>query len=341
MSFLPCFQLSVAPPTQGIAAGPSAPPNLCLDLGIEPSCDGPGSSKTPATSKKWGSFNWDRENGWAIEWASIAEFETWLKEEQLTKSIEFVLSSTKTGNRLWTKKWTYVCSRQISGGQKNYEKQHPDWQCKINSKKTGCRCQVVIKHYPHTLTILGYYTEKHDHEIQLANIAYTRLSQAAHDKIKVLLKQKVDQKEIVCEQFSIFSGATDTSLGTLDPRSGKPNNSHDRFISPSHVSKIGRSLLKDEICLHPEDAISIKLWVDKINDEDSLIFHKDRLDPAPEGSGLQDQAFVMCIQTGFQMDAFRHLGNFFIGIDATHNVTQYENYLLFTIIARDRWGHGE
>ena len=104
---------------------------------------------------------------------------------------------------------------------------------------------------------------------------------------------------------------------------------------------MGRSLLKNEICLHPEDAISIRLWIDKIKDEDTLIFYKDRLDPASEGSGLQDQAFVMCIQTGFQLDTFRSLGEFFIGIDATHNVTQYENYLLFTIIARDRWGHGE
>lgn len=104
---------------------------------------------------------------------------------------------------------------------------------------------------------------------------------------------------------------------------------------------MGKSLLKDEICLHPEDAISIKLWKDRINDEDAFIFHKDRLDPASEGSGLQDQAFVMCIQTGYQLDAFRRLGNFFIRIDATHNVTQYENYFLFIIIARDRWGHGE
>ena len=48
----------------------------------------------------------------------------------------------------------------------------------------------------------------------------------------------------------------------------------------------------------------------------------------------------MCIQTPFQVDAFWRLGNGFIGIDATHNVTQYHNFLLFTIIARDRWGRG-
>jgi hypothetical protein len=100
-----------------------------------------------------------------------------------------------------------------------------------------------------------------------------------------------------------------------------PHGSYDQFISPSDVSKIGKSLLKNEICLHPEDAILIKLWIDRIKDEDTLIFHKSRIDSAPQGSGLQDQAFVMCIQTGFQLDAYRSLGNFFIRIDATHNVT--------------------
>ena len=151
-----------------------------------------------------------------MEWPGIAKFKTWLKEEMLTKTIEFILSSTKTGNWLWMEKRTYVCLRQISGRRSNYEKKLPDRQYKIDSKKTGCRCQVVIKHYPHTLTILGHYAEEHDHQIQLANVAYTCLSHVARDKIKVLLKQKVDRKEIVCERFSIFSGIPNISSGTLD-----------------------------------------------------------------------------------------------------------------------------
>ena len=166
MSLLPSFQLSVAP-VQGIAAGLSTPPSqLCFDLGIpkdtgitglhnspqsmgvaglnDPEtprspCDGPRSSETPATLKRKGSFNWDWENGWALKWACIVEFEAWLKEEQLTKLIEFVLSSTKPGKWLWAKRWTYVCLCQMSGGHKKYKKKHPDWQCKIDSKKTGCR----------------------------------------------------------------------------------------------------------------------------------------------------------------------------------------------------------
>ena len=199
MSLLPCFQLSLAPSAQGMTGPGTAPPaELCLDLGIEP-CDGPECSETPANSKKMGSFNWDQENRWAMEWAGITKFDTWLKEKQLAKSIEFILSHTKMGTWLWSEKRTYVCSCQMSGGQKLYDKKLSDWQCKIDSKKTGCRCRIEIKSYPHTETILRCYKEDHDHEIQLANIPYTHLSQVAHDKIKVMLKQKVDQKEIVHE----------------------------------------------------------------------------------------------------------------------------------------------
>jgi hypothetical protein len=51
--------------------------------------------------------------------------------------------------------------------------------------------------------------------------------------------------------------------------------------------------------------------------------------------GLLEDAFILCIQIDFQLDAFRHLGSSFIGIDATHNITQYQDLLLFMIIARD------
>ena len=64
------------------------------------------------------------------------------------------------------------------------------------------------------------------------------------------------------------------------------------------------------------------------------------LDLPPPDSRLQQDSVVLCIQTSFQVKTFRELGNHFIGIDATHNVTNYHDYLLFTLIARDYWGHG-
>jgi hypothetical protein len=84
----------------------------------------------------------------------------------------------------------------------------------------------------------------------------------------------------------------------------------------------------------------VKLWVDRLRDQKSMTFLKDKATDLPLGSNLDKTSFVLCVQTPFQLDTFQHVGNGFIGIDATHNTTQYPDFLLFTIIVRDRWGHG-
>ena len=120
-----------------------------------------------------------------------------------------------------------------------------------------------------------------------------------------------------------------------------PVDSRDRFISPQDIAQMGRSYHNDKIWYHPEDAISTKLWVDKRRSENARIYCKDKLDLPPPGSSLEQDTYLLCIQTPFQLDAFRRLGRYFIGIDGTHSITIYQGLQLFTIIVRDRWGHGE
>jgi hypothetical protein len=103
---------------------------------------------------------------------------------------------------------------------------------------------------------------------------------------------------------------------------------------------MARIIEEEKIRLHNEDGVSTRLWMDRLKAENICVFLKDKITPSPPGSNLDEDTFVMCLQTPFQMDAFRRLGNGFIGIDATHNITQYQNFLLFTIVARDRWGRG-
>ena len=103
---------------------------------------------------------------------------------------------------------------------------------------------------------------------------------------------------------------------------------------------MGRQIEQAEIRLHPEDAISVKLWVDRLKAENVSVFYKDKLDRSPTDSGLHENLFVLCFQTTFQLDALQRLGCWFIGLDATHNTSQYVGIQLFTIIARDNWGHG-
>lgn len=208
--------LSIAPSDASMTTGPSAlPAEPCPDLGLvapaapeqSPHTDRPSDAPpetaeapatSPATSKARGSFNYDREGGgYPLEWSDFAAFNAWRREEEVRYSIELIASTVKRGGPLWTEKRLYVCSRQMSGGRKDYEKKNPDWKRKIGSKKTGCRCRVVIKRYPHTDIILGNYTSTHDHEVGADNIAYTRMSGVAREHIRSMLEQKVDHKEIV------------------------------------------------------------------------------------------------------------------------------------------------
>jgi len=111
-------------------------------------------------------------------------------------------------------------------------------------------------------------------------------------------------------------------------------------FSLQDICWMARMVEEENIRLHIEDAISTKLWVDRLKAKNINTFYKDKLDLPPSGSKLQGEDFIIYIQTAFQVDAYWRLRNGFIGIDVTHNITQYPDFLLFTIVARDRWGHG-
>ena len=115
----------------------------------------PDSSQTPTTSTKKGSFNCDCEKGNFLMRANITKFDAWRQMEELTYSIEFITAWVTNGKVLYLEKHDYVCSHQASRGEVPYQKKHPDQQHKIGSKKSGCTCQITIKHYHHTEMILG------------------------------------------------------------------------------------------------------------------------------------------------------------------------------------------
>jgi len=85
----------------------------------------------------------------------------------------------------------------------------------------------------------------------------------------------------------------------------------------------------------------MQLLLDRFRDNNTLVLYKDKADQPPPNSQLEQDTFVLCIQARFQLDAFRRLGDRFIGVDATHTITTYLGFLLFMIIVRDNWGHGE
>ena len=99
-------------------------------------------------------------------------------------------------------------------------------------------------------------------------------------------------------------------------------------------------VVDEKICLDNNDVILLQLWVLWLHQDGAVCVLKDKIDPAPPGSGLSQDSFILCIQTKIQRDCFLALGSDFVSIDATHNTTQYKGLQLFTLLGRDLWGHG-
>ena len=146
----------------------------------------------------WGSFNAGQKSGESNQvWASLADFERWHQEQHQIYSFELLLSRTHDGaSYLW--KRFYKCGHEGTGGKKHYEKKGPRQSQKIGSKQTGCTCQVIIKAYPSTDTLLGKYTDDHDHPIGALNLIYTKVSKNAKGKIREMLQQGIQPRQVVC-----------------------------------------------------------------------------------------------------------------------------------------------
>ena len=78
-----------------------------------------------------------------------------------------------------------------------------------------------------------------------------------------------------------------------------PNGSRDKFIAPKDVNQMAQALDDEKIQLHLEDAILTKLWVDRLKADNALVFYKDKIGlPFPD-SRLDQDLFILCIQTEF------------------------------------------
>jgi hypothetical protein len=56
-----------------------------------------------------------------------------------------------------------------------------------------------------------------------------------------------------------------------------PDGSRDKFADFSDVSHVACVLDAETIQLHPQDGVSVKLWVERLKEENILVFYKDKL----------------------------------------------------------------
>lgn len=89
-----------------------------------------------------------------------------------------------------------------------------------------------------------------------------------------------------------------------------------------------------------DDGDSVRRWVEKLRASNSLLAFKGCNDPVPEGSDIPTDTFFLAIQTPWQREIHDEIAESVLCIDGTHNTTQYYNCNLYTVLGRDKWGHG-
>ena len=315
------------------------------------------SIKSIMKESRLGPFARDLENHkYQVRLPSIDAIELWISRESAEKTIEFIHKEIKynknQNKKTWLSKHVWVCARMGSGGKKHYTLKNPHWQRKVESKRTGCQCRITFKTYPDTKEVLGFYTEDHDHPIGGENACFIRIPYEDRVRIAEMLRMGIEPKRVVCysapvsialftvHQLEQIQGNiySESNLETLC----KPDRhaSRQEFITMADIYRIQKLLEAESVRKHAKDSLSMLQWVNRCRKNDWLLAFKASSDPVPEGFSLKPDTFVLCIQTRYQQECFRKYGKFFAGIDATHNTTYYENMSLFTVLVRDRWGHG-
>ena len=187
-----------------------------------------------AEAPERGSITHDLEKGGMTrEWADADAFLAWLATEETDKAIELILSEVEQSDSpIWWERRVYRCTREFTGGKKHQQKTTKSERV-IPSKKTGCRCRLTIKLYPHTDKILGKYDEEHDHAIGDKNLRFTRLSDRTKELVMELARAGVHTKAIVRGDYLAYFLAdgdlANTRAGILHKREPRLPHHYTRY----------------------------------------------------------------------------------------------------------------
>ncbi len=103
------------------------------------------------------------------------------------------------------------------------------------------------------------------------------------------------------------------------------------------ISRVGDNTIKR----HENNAISVSFIVSQLQNEsfDPILFFKPQGRLEPECPNLPESAFVLAVQSKFQLDLYKEYASTILCIDSTHGTNQYK-FKLLTISVADNLGKG-
>ena len=167
----------------------------------------------------------------------------------------------------------------------------------------------------------------HTHEQQLAHLP---LPESTRKMVAAKLNDGVSVSSIL-----------DFVRDNVEARLGRKE-----LLSRQDIHNIRQQYNIEGIKLHADDAKSVSLWVQSINnhcssdnDNPILLFKPQGVEPDEFLKDLNVDDFLICIQTAFQRDMLRAFGSEVVCMDSTHGTNLY-GFNLITVLVLDEFGEG-
>ena len=113
------------------------------------------------------------------------------------------------------------------------------------------------------------------------------------------------------------------------------------FLTKQDVRNVRVNVTDRLIMKHKEDAMSVHLLVEQLRQEpfNSVIIYKPQGVSDEKYPTLVPEAFVLGIQTEFQLELYNRFANSILCVDSTHGTNAYR-FKLMTCIVANEFGQG-
>ncbi|KAG8976619.1 hypothetical protein FRC05_003458 [Tulasnella sp. 425] len=296
----------------------------------------PARPRSRETKPKRGSF--DDTEGWPLRFDSMDGFLRWKADLEKENGVQFNRGPTHQpegkvlsgGLPLFKERIRFECAR--NGRPNQAPRKHTDkYNRKVPTKKLGyggCHARIQVKTFHERSEVVARITGDHDHPTGAANVKYCRISQATRDLATGLIALGVALPEVMRqleENFPIDS----SSLTGEDIK-------RDDLVTYDFLRRIKTEMDGLRYRQDGNDAVSVHRWVAKLRKLDCILDYHQAGDPH---DSIDSEDFSLIIQTPWQRRIFAETGEYVLCMDGTHN-TQVYGYTLFTLLSRDKYGHG-
>ena len=114
--------------------------------------------------------------------------------------------------------------------------------------------------------------------------------------------------------------------------------SRKHFLAKSDIRNIRMKVDDRIIKRHEEDATSVTMMVAELRQEsfNPILIFKPQGEKDEAYTDLQEECFVLVLQTEFQMELYRNYASTIVCIDSTHGTNQYRFKLISAIVPDDQ-----